>query len=95
MKPIKQLPTEVEIRQRALEIFLARGGRPGDRAGGSIDFVRPADARPHFTRSGQPRRSGPAAPAHAPQAEPAYAGLPGGRGLGPIPGAGQAPGDAG
>ena len=29
MKPIKQLPTEVEIRQRALEIFLARGGRPG------------------------------------------------------------------
>ena len=29
MKPIKQLPTVAEIRQRALEIFLARGGRPG------------------------------------------------------------------
>ena len=29
MKPIEQLPTEVEIRRRALGIFLARGGRPG------------------------------------------------------------------
>jgi len=29
MKPIKQLPTEAEIRRRALEIFLARGQRPG------------------------------------------------------------------
>ena len=29
MQPINRLPTEVEIRRRALEIFLARGGRPG------------------------------------------------------------------
>lgn len=29
MKPIQQLPTESEIRRRALEIFLARGKRPG------------------------------------------------------------------
>lgn len=28
-KTIKQFPTEAEIRQRAQEIFLARGGRPG------------------------------------------------------------------
>jgi Protein of unknown function (DUF2934) len=29
LKKINRLPTEVEIRQRAQEIFLARGGRPG------------------------------------------------------------------
>ena len=29
MKNIKRLPTESEIRQRAQDIFLARGGRPG------------------------------------------------------------------
>lgn len=29
MNKIKRLPTETEIRQRAQEIFLARGGRPG------------------------------------------------------------------
>ena len=29
IKKVKRLPTEAEIRQRAQEIFLARGGRPG------------------------------------------------------------------
>jgi len=29
LKKINRLPTEVEIRQRAQEIFQARGGRPG------------------------------------------------------------------
>lgn len=29
LKTIDRLPTEAEIRQRAQEIFLARGGRPG------------------------------------------------------------------
>ena len=29
LKKVKRLPTEAEIRQRAQEIFLARGGRPG------------------------------------------------------------------
>ena len=29
LKKINRLPTETEIRQRAEEIFMARGGRPG------------------------------------------------------------------
>ena len=29
MKTVYRLPTDAEIRQRAEEIFLARGGRPG------------------------------------------------------------------